>query len=48
MTFQIYNGSRYKGFVRVENVHNDMCSALIMGQVEGASIGQGDSAATNL
>jgi chromosome segregation ATPase len=48
MTFQIFNGGTYKGYVRVENVHNDMSSALIMGQVEGAQIAQGDSAATNL
>lgn len=48
MTFQIYNGANYKGYVRVENVHNDMCSALIVAQVDGVTIGQGDSAATNL
>ena len=48
MTFQVFNGATYKGFVRVENVHDSMCSALIVAQVEGSAIGQGDSAATNL
>ena len=48
MTFQIYNGSSYKGYVRVENVQDNFCSALIEGMVDGSSIGQGDSAATNL
>ena len=32
---------------RVENVHEDMCSALVTGST-GAAIGQGDSAATRL
>jgi hypothetical protein len=48
MTFQVYSGSSYKGYVRVETVRENMCSALIVAQVEGASIGQGDSASTNL
>lgn len=48
MTFQVYSGSSYKGYVRVENVRENMCSALIVAQVEGASIAQGDSASTNL
>ena len=48
MTFQVFNGAAYKGYVRVENVHDNMCSALIMGLVDGAAIGQGDSASTNL
>jgi myosin heavy subunit len=47
MTFEIFNGRDYKGQVRVENVHENMCSALILG-TPTASIGQGDSAATNL
>lgn len=47
MTFQIYNGSTYKGEVKVENVREDMCSALVTGST-GAVIGQGDSAATRL
>jgi predicted RNase H-like nuclease (RuvC/YqgF family) len=48
MTFQIFNGPTYKGDVRIENVHDNMSSALIMGTVDGTTIGQGDSAATNL
>lgn len=47
MTFQIFNGTTYKGVVKVENVHEDMCSALVTGST-GAVIGQGDSAATRL
>ena len=47
MTFEIFNGRTYKGQVRVENVHENMCSALIVG-TPTAAIGQGDSAATNL
>ena len=47
MTFQIFDGSVYKGEVKVENVREDMCSALVTGST-GAVIGQGDSAATQL
>ena len=47
MTFEIFQGRDYKGQVRVENVHENMCSALILGS-PSISIGQGDSAATNL
>jgi len=47
MTFEIFQGRDYKGQVRVENVHENMCSALILG-TPSMSIGQGDSAATNL
>ena len=43
MTFQIYNGPAYKGYVRVENVHDNMCSALIVGEDPGT-----DSSASNL
>jgi len=47
MVFQVYAGATYKGRVRVENVQEDMCSALVTGST-GAPIGQGDSAATRL
>jgi hypothetical protein len=47
MTFEIFSGRNYKGRVRVENVHENMCSALILG-TPAMAIGQGDSAATNL
>ncbi|MFT7486975.1 MAG: cell division protein FtsB [Candidatus Paceibacteria bacterium] len=47
-TFEIYNGSVYKGQVRVENVRDDMCTALIIRTEEGQTISSGDSAATRL
>ena len=47
-TFEIYAGQTYKGQVRVENVHDKMCSALIVRPVGGTTISQGDSAATRL
>lgn len=45
-TFEIYNGSTYKGQVRVETVHPDMSSALIV--FAKHPIGAGDSASTQL
>ena len=47
-TFSIYNGKEYKGEVRVENVRENMCTALITDLVAGKTIRQGDSAATRL
>lgn len=47
-TFDVYNGTTYKGQVRVESVHPDMCSALIVFANPGQSIGAGDSASTQL
>ena len=47
MTFEIFNGRDYKGRVRVDHVRDNMCSALILGTPK-MTIGQGDSAATNL
>jgi predicted RNase H-like nuclease (RuvC/YqgF family) len=47
MTFEIFSGRDYKGQVKVENVRENMCSALIVGTPR-MTIGQGDSAATNL
>lgn len=47
-TFEIYDGKTYKGQVRVEFVHPDMCSAVIVRKVPGQTIHQGDSAATRL
>ena len=47
-TFQIYNGSQYKGEARVENVRDDMCTALILTTVKGQKIQQGDRATTRL
>ncbi|HIG11166.1 MAG: hypothetical protein ABGY71_06730 [bacterium] len=47
-TFQIFNGSEYKGEVRVENVRDKMCTALILTTVNGQSIQQGDRATTRL
>ena len=48
MTFQIFNGNNWKGEARVETVHGNMCSALILHMEEGDTIGQGDSATTRL
>jgi hypothetical protein len=47
-TFQIYRGSTYKGQVRVEDVEDFICSAVIIGGPQKGSIAQGDSASTNL
>ena len=48
MTFQIFNGTVWKGQVRVENVQPGMSSALITDMTSGQTIAQGDSAATIL
>jgi hypothetical protein len=45
-TFAIYSGTTYKGEVKVELVHADMCSALITSAT--GTIGAGDSATTHL
>ena len=47
-TFEIYDGATYKGQVRVEYVHENVCSALILRAVDGQQIRQGDSASTRL
>lgn len=47
-TFQIFNGGQYKGEARVENVRDDMCTALITSTLAGQTIKQGDSASTRL
>ena len=47
-TFEIYDGKTYKGQVRVEYVHDNVCSALILRAVEGQPIRQGDAASTRL
>jgi hypothetical protein len=47
-TFEIYNGATYKGRVRVENVLDDMCTAIILAVEDGQVIGSGDKAATRL
>jgi len=47
-TFQIYSGSTWKGQVRVENVQQNMCSAVILDLNKGQKIAQGDQAATIL
>ncbi|MEZ5978177.1 MAG: hypothetical protein R3F34_08170 [Planctomycetota bacterium] len=45
MTMQIYKNGTYKGEVRIDNVDETMCSALI---VRDKGIAQGDSATTRL
>lgn len=47
-TFAIFNGKTYKGQARVEFVHPEMSSAIIVNKVKGETIKQGDSAATRL
>jgi predicted nucleic acid-binding Zn-ribbon protein len=47
-TFDIYNGADYKGRVRVENVRENTCTAIVTQPVDGKRIGQGDKAATRL
>lgn len=47
-TFDIYNGADYKGRVRVENVRENTCTAIVTQPVNGKRIGQGDKAATRL
>ena len=47
-TFEIYQGNVYKGQVRVQNVQDNVCSALIVHAVPGKRIGQGDRASTRL
>ncbi len=47
-TFEVFDGAQYKGQVRVENVREDMCTALILRTEEGQTIQSGDKAATRL
>jgi hypothetical protein len=47
-TFELYDGKTYKGQARVEYVHPNMCSAILVRVVKGEKIRQGDSAATRL
>ncbi len=47
-TFEVYSGGVYKGQVRVETVHADMCSALITFAKSGTTMTSGDSATTRL
>jgi hypothetical protein len=47
-TFEIFDGATYKGQVRIEFVHADMSSGLIVRTVPGQTIRQGDSATTRL
>jgi colicin import membrane protein len=47
-TFELYQGSTYKGQARVEYVQPDTCSAVLVRKVKGETIRQGDGAATRL
>ena len=47
-TFEIYDGATYKGQVRVDYVHDNTCSAMILRTRPGQTIRQGDSASTRL
>lgn len=46
--FHVYRGSQYKGEVRVENVQDRFCSAVVVGTANGREIAQGDRATTIL
>ena len=47
-TFEVYDGTVYKGQVRVENVRDDMCTALILRTEKGQIIKAGDKASTRI
>ncbi len=47
-TFEIWRGKQYKGQVRVADVQDNVCSALVLNTVEGTTIQQGDDASTVL
>lgn len=47
-TFEVFDGDNYKGQVRVENVREDMCTALILRMQDGETIKANDKAATRL
>lgn len=47
-TFEIYDGANYKGQARVENVRDDMCTAIILRMEQGQTIRSGDKATTRL
>jgi len=47
-TFEVYDGKTYKGQARVEYVHPNSCSALLIRPVPGQKIRQGDSASTRI
>jgi len=47
-TFHVYRGSRYKGDVRVENVEDDFCAAVVIMAAESTVMAQGDRATTIL
>ena len=47
-TFEIFSGGEYKGQVRVVDVQDNVCAAVVLNAVEGTKIGQGDSAATRI
>lgn len=47
-TFDVYSGNQYKARVRVTNVHENSCSAVVEKAYEGRSIAQGDSASTRI
>lgn len=47
-TFELYDGKTYKGQARVEYVHPNMCSAILLRTVRGEKIRQGDNASTRL
>ena len=47
-TFDIFSNGLYKGRVRVEDVQQDSCTAVIMRTYEDRIIEQGDTATTHI
>lgn len=47
-TFELFDGKTYKGQARVQWVHPNMCSAVMLRAVGGQKIRQGDGASTRL
>ncbi|MCY3003463.1 MAG: hypothetical protein NTV21_16840 [Planctomycetota bacterium] len=47
-TFEIYNGTQYKGQIKVETVTDDTCAGLVVLAKDGATMNAGDSAASRL
>lgn len=47
-TFEVYAGGVYKGQVRVVDVQESICSAVVVNAVSGTTMGQGDAVATRI
>jgi predicted nucleic acid-binding Zn-ribbon protein len=47
-SFEIYSGGQYKGRVRVINVQENQCTAIVEKTYDGRAMEQGDSASTHI